>query len=170
MADITVQQKKGTDLTWLWAAAAIIAVLALMAWLYSTRELVTTAAVTEGADTAGAEVATTPVTELATIGMTPDQFVGQEVRVEGVPIAAVLGNRGFWAEIPGANPFLMIVDPAVTDVAWVAAGDTVALQGTVQPVTEQGVNQWVQAEMIRPGASAEASFATHYMQVTEAEP
>lgn len=172
MADISVEQKKGGDLTWIWAAAAIIAIVALMAWLFSTREAAETAVVTDtGADTtAVAEAAGPPATDLAAVGGTPDQFVGQEIRVENVPIAAVLGDRGFWAEIPGQNPFLMVVGPEVTDAGWVAAGDTVSLSGTVQPVTEEVVNEWVTAGSIREGASAEASFATHYMQVTQAEP
>lgn len=170
MADISVERKKGGDLTWIWAAAAIVAVVGLMAWLYSTRELATTAAVVP-ADTTEAVADTGPAaTELAAIGGAPDQFVGQEVRVDEVPIAAVLGDRGFWADIPGQNPFLVIVGAAVPDASWVAAGDTVAVEGTVQPVTEEIVAQWVSGQVIREGAAPEASFATHYLEVAEATP
>ena len=49
------------------------------------------------------------------------------VGVDEVAIAAVLGDRGFWADIPGQNPFLVIVGPTVTDASWVAAGDTVGV-------------------------------------------
>lgn len=176
MADISVEQKPAGQLTWVWALAAIVAVIALMVWLASTRDLVTQTAVetetTEAADSlAAAEAAGLEATELSAIGNTPDQFVDQEVRVQNVAVAAVLGDRGFWAEIPGANPFLMVVGPAVSDVSWIAAGDTVsALEGAVHPVTEEAVAEWVEGEMIREGAAAEASFATHYLEVNTAEP
>ena len=171
MADISVEHKKGGDLTWIWAAAAIVAVVALMAWLYSTRDTAGTSAAVVPADTAGAVAETGPAgIELSAIGGTPDQFVGQEVRVDAVPIAAVLGDRGFWADIPGQNPFLVIVGPGVSDVSWVAAGDTVGVQGTVQPVSEEVVGQWVSGQVIREGAAPEASFATHYLEVSQATP
>lgn len=172
MAEITVEQKKGGDFTWVWAAAAVVAVVGLMVWLFSTRDLATSTAVvpTEGTDSTAVAEPTIAATELAAIGATPDQFVDQEVRVEQVPVAAVLGNRGFWAEIPGANPFLMVLSEDVSDVSWLAANDTIALSGVVHPVTEEVVNEWVEGEWIRPGASAEASFATHYLEIDQATP
>jgi hypothetical protein len=179
MADISVEKERkqgGGGLTWLWAIAAIVAVVGLMAWLFSTQPTETQVVTTDGevADTmaapggagaaAGAEAA-----ELPAIGATPDAFMGREVRVSDVEVAAVLGDRGFWANVPGANPFLVILGPEVADTGWLASGATVTVEGTVEPVTDDALNQWVQGQTIRTAARDEASFATHFLQVNQIE-
>ena len=171
MADISVQKKSGGDLTWVWATAAVIAIIGLMAWLVSTQDSATTTAATTAADTVADVTAPAAETvELSAVGAAPDQFVGRTLQIESVPVAAPLGNRGFWADIPGANPFLVIVDPSVSDVSWVGSGGAPSVVGTVQPVTETELDTWIQGNYIQADARPQAAFATHYLLVSEATP
>lgn len=165
MADISVQQKKATNLTWIWAVVAIVAIIGLMLWLATQPP--PTPVVTEAGTGAGpaAEAASVETVDLANLGAAPDQYLGRSVEVRAVPVAAVLGDRAFWADIPGANPFLVILGPEVQDLSWVSEGASATLQGEVEPVLESGVAEWVGNGTIRPGASDEVSFATHYLLV-----
>lgn len=177
MADISVERKQGSGgggnaMTIVWAIVAIASVVGLMAWLLSTQGT-TTQVVTEGetgdtlaAESGGATETAGEAADLPSIGAAPDSYVGRNLQVSGVEVAAVLGNRGFWADVPGTNPFLVILEPDVTDTAWLESGATVTVEGTVEPVTDATLDQWVQAEAIRPAARDEASFATHYLRAT----
>ena len=100
MADISVERKNGggsSGLTWIWAIAAVASVLGLMVWLLSTQGTTTTV-VTEGATTdslaAGAPApagGTAETADLPAIGAAPDSYMGRELQVAGVEVAAVLG-------------------------------------------------------------------------------
>ncbi|MQA90698.1 MAG: hypothetical protein GEU90_10745 [Gemmatimonas sp.] len=178
MADISVEreQKQSGNFTWIWAIAAIVAVVGLMAWLFSTQPTATEVVTADGALTETpaetAEPASTDAgeaVELPAIGATPDAYMGRELRVSGVEVAAVLGTRGFWADVPGANPFLVILGPEVDDASWLTGGATVTLEGTVEPVTDTELDAWVEGETIRTAARDEASFATHFLQVNQVE-
>lgn len=168
MADIDVEQEKGGQHSWIWAAVAVVSVVALMLWL-ATQDVDTGPVVMEDDTTAvdaaedeapgGAEVA-----ELTAIAAAPDSFAGRPVRVEGVEVVATLGARAFWANIAGQNPFLVVVDDGAGDPSLVASGQDVNLRGTVAPVSEDVVDQWITDGAVNEGAREEATFATHYIQ------
>lgn len=169
MADISVQKKNGPDLTKVWAAAAVLAIIALMGWLMSTQDDArSTVAMPVAEDTVEAPVAES--VDLTVLGGAPDQYVDRQILIAGVPVAARLGNRGFWADIPGANPFLVIVDPAVQDVAWIDPGNERTLQGMVRPVTDATLDTWVQSNAIQSDARDQAAFASHYLHVSQVMP
>lgn len=166
MADIDVARKPGGQNTWLWAVVAILAVGGLMVWLAIQSQRVNTAAVVqedtvqadEAAPAAGEQV------ELAALGLAPQDYEGEQVEVAQVPVAAVLGPRAFWGEIPGANPFLVVLGSGVQAPGELAAGQSYRVRGTVRPVTEEVLDSWVEGGVINPGARDEAGFATHYLE------
>jgi hypothetical protein len=171
MADISVEQRSGGQKTWIWALVAIVAVIGLMAWLArESAEIGRTAAIVE-ADAAAAAAADdeeeaaagTQTAELAELANNPDAYAGQTVRVLSVPVAAPLGPRAFWADIPGQNPFLVVLGTNVTGVQMPVSGQQYNLTGTVQPVTEQNIQDWATGGTISEGSRDEASFATHYL-------
>lgn len=169
MADISVEQKKSGTFSRIWAAVAILAVLGLMLWLFTNQQ--TTTQVVQTRDTVEDPAAvegpgSAEVVQLSALGANPDGFVGREVRVTNVEVASVLGNRAFWADVPGANPFLVVLAPEAGDASWVANEATSTLQGTVEPVTDTELDAWVQSQAIRPEARDEAGFATHYLRAT----
>lgn len=172
MADISVEQKSSAQKTWIWALLAVILIIALMFWLNrQSQELGRTAAIqgdTVGAMAPGTAAATGEAADLEAVAQDPDSYQGRALSLQGVPIAAALGPRSFWADIPGQNPFLVILGPNVAEVQMPVAGQRLNLSGTVQPVTEQQINDWITAGTVAQGSREEAAFATHYLLASSA--
>jgi hypothetical protein len=169
MADISVEQKPGGQKTWIFAILAVVLIIALMLWLaQQSREMTRIAAVegdTVGAAAPGGEAAAPAgdVVPLETLAQDPEGHLRRTVVVQNVPVAAALGPRAFWADIPGQNPFLVILGQNIVEVQMPVTGQRLNLQGTVQPVTDQVLDDWVTSETISAGSRDEASFATHYL-------
>jgi hypothetical protein len=164
MAEISVEQKKGGNHTWIWATLAVVAVVGLMVWLASQDVATAPVAVEEDTAAEGATVAgNAEAAELPAIAADPAGFSGRPLSVTAVPVAATLGTRAFWADIPGANPFLVVVTPEAATPGLIEAGQTVNLQGSVAAVTPELVDQWVQEGAVQPASREEATFATHYL-------
>lgn len=163
MADIDVAPTNKGQNSWIWPLIAAIAVLALMFWLASRTDEITTAVPME-ADTAAVDTAAAAgnTVELAAIAAAPDSFANQTVTVADASVAATLGERAFWAAIEGANPFLVVLDPAVANPEVIAAGTPVTMTGTVGAVSDSLVNQWVTDGAIPEGQRDAAAFATHF--------
>lgn len=165
MADISV--KKGTDLTWLWAIAAVIAVGALMAWLYVNRPADTGVVMTDAEDTtASVETAAATAVELEAVGAAPADYVGQQIQVADVPVTVLLGPKAFWADVPGQSPLFVAVDSSVEDASWVTEGATLSVEGSVQPITPEALDAMVQSQALLPEGRMQAEIATHYLNVT----
>lgn len=172
MADINVEAKQGGNMRLILAGGAIIAIVALMVWLFST-QTTTTQVVTD--DTIGTdaveveEASTAEVAELSAVGANPDAFAGRPIRVDDVDVAAILGERGFWADVPGANPFLVILAAEAGDAGWLDGDAELDMEGTVEPVTDEVLDAWVADGTIREQARDEAAFATHYFNATDVD-
>ncbi|CAN5826579.1 hypothetical protein BH23GEM7_BH23GEM7_02800 [soil metagenome] len=179
MADIDVERKATArptagggiaQQTWIWALVAVLAVAGLMWWLAAASESARETAVVQetGRDPAGGApgAGATPAGEAAELGgiaAAPETFVGRRIAVDDVQVAATLGPRAFWADVPGANPFLVLFAPDLAGQPQLASGQTLNVQGTVAAVTDSLLDVWVQSEAIRPNARDEAAFATHYL-------
>jgi hypothetical protein len=157
MADIDVVQKPAGNLTWLWALVAVLAVGGLMAWLAVQSDRTTTAAVVQ--EQPAEVVDPVDAVQLGALAGDPAAHEGREIRVEA-PVAAQLGPRAFWGDVPGANPFLVVLT-ADTPAPALEPGRTVTVEGWVLPVTDQLVDEWIAAGALTEGARAEATFATH---------
>lgn len=171
MADISVEQKS-SGMTWLWALLAVAAVAGFMFWLYAQSEQIESATAVQGdtAAVAGAAGGTTgEAAELSAIAATPDAFAGRTLQVNGVPVAATVGPRAFWGDVPGQNPFLVVMGDGVQPAGGtLSAGQAYDIVGTVQAVDEAALNQWVQSGAIGEGQREEASFATHVLVAQQA--
>lgn len=171
MADINVEEKQGGNSRVILAIGAVIAIVALMAWLFSTQST-TTQVVTDGTvgtDAEVEEVSTAELAELSAVGANPDAFSGRPIRVAGVDVAAVLGERGFWADVPGANPFLVILAAESGDAGWLDGDAAIDMEGTVEAVTDEVLDAWVADGTVREQARDEAAFATHYFNATDVD-
>ncbi len=168
MADISVEQTSGGQKTWIFAILAVVLIIALMLWLaQQSGEMARVAAVegdTVGATAPGGEAAPAgDVVMLEALAQDPESHLRRTVVVQNVPVAAALGPRAFWGDIPGQNPFLVILGQNIVDVQMPVSGQRLNIQGTVQPVTDQVLDDWVTSETISAGSRDEASFATHYL-------
>lgn len=166
MAEITIQKSKGADLTWVWAIAAIASIIGFMAWLF-VNQPASTAVNTEAAEEV---VAATPAT-LAAIANAPDHFGSDPVQVDQLNVAALLGQRVFWAMPEGASPVLVVVGPEVADVSWVAEGNTVSsVIGTVEAVTEPILDSLVSTGALLAEGKSQAVFSQYYLAINEVTP
>lgn len=177
MADIDVQHKAtarpagGKSIaqqTWVWALVAVLSVVGLMWWLASASESVRETAVVQETpgrtdDPAAGGAPAAEAAELGGIAAAPEGFVGRRIEVDGVQVAATLGPRAFWADVPGANPFLVLFTPDMTQQVQLASGQRLNVQGSVAAVTDSLLDVWVQSGAIRSQARDEAAFATHYL-------
>jgi hypothetical protein len=166
MADIDVVEKPTGTQTWVWALVAVLAVAGLFTWLAIESDRTTTAAIVqEEAPPAepGVAAADAEPAELATVAGAPEPFIGRQLYIENVEVAATLGPSAFWGDVPGANPFLVLFSPNVTDPPQLDAGQSYNVQGVINAVNDSLLNVWVESGAIRPTARDEAGFATHYL-------
>ena len=167
MADIGVAPKAGGQYTWVWMLVALVAVVALMWWLaVASADLATQTPMVEEAveEDANVAVGTGELLEFGTVAAEPAAYVGEQIRVENVDVAATLGPRAFWAEVPGQNPFLVVLGPELSQASELAGGERLHLAGTVQALDDAMLDEWEQDGTIREGAREEISFiATHYL-------
>ena len=170
MADIGVAPKAGgQQYTWVWMLVALVAVVALMWWLAAASADLATQTPTveeavEGDNVGNVAVGTGELLEFGTVAAEPSAYVGEQIRVENVDVAATLGPRAFWADVPGQNPFLVVLGPELSQVSELAGGERLHLAGTIQALDDAVLDEWEQEGALREGAREEVSFiATHYL-------
>lgn len=175
MADISVARKSGGQYTWVWMIVALVTVIGLMWWLAVQSEATRQAAVVDETAREQREAASNApagpageAAELPAIAATPETYLDRRVQLNNVAVAATLGSGAFWADVPGANPFLVVLSPDMAQRPTPASGQTLNLQGTVAAVDDALLDQWVQSGTIQPGAREEAAFATHYLLADQA--
>jgi hypothetical protein len=104
------------------------------------------------------------------IQMDATPFEGQEIRLESLNVASLLGTQGFWLEMPNGNPFLVSMSPAVMAMGLnVAPGTHATVVGRVVAMNDSTLTAWTTASTIAEGDRIVAEFATHYIDATEVE-
>jgi hypothetical protein len=94
-------------------------------------------------------------------------YEGQEVRLENVDVASLLGSQGFWIETPSGNPFLVSLSPEVmASGTTVQPGGTATVVGTVVAMSDSVLTSWTEGGTISEGDRIIAEFATHYVEAT----
>jgi hypothetical protein len=172
MADIEVQKKEkkerggiGAMDSRIWAVIAVLAVGGLMAWLYyQTDRLDRTTTVAEG-PTAAEEADATAYepAEIGAIATDAEPFVGRRIALSDVAVAALVGERAFWADAPGMNPFLVAFGPDISVPVRLEQGARYDLRGLIAAVDEAKIDEWVASGVIEEGRRPEVEFASHYL-------
>jgi hypothetical protein len=172
MADIDVVKKpsagsaavgRGPNAT-IMMIIAFLAVAGLMAWLAMESARRPVAQVNESAPAAAEATEAEAVQGVAfsEIAANPAAYEGQTVTVTEMPVGSTLGPRLFWADIPMGQPFIVLVPAGVQGVA---AGQTVSVDGTVRPINEQVLGEWVATGALEEGMRPAAEAASHYLEV-----
>jgi hypothetical protein len=180
MADIEVQKKDkaargggigGMDPR-IWMVIALVAVGGLMAWLYyETDRIERTAVVAEApAEDDEADAATYEQAEIGALATDAQPFEGRRVALSNVSVAALLGERAFWADAPGMNPFLMAVGPDLSTPVRLEQGARYDVRGLIALVDQAVLDEWVASGVISEDRRAEAEFATHYLLAERMRP
>jgi len=171
MADIEVQEKdsakqvKGPGLdSRVWMVIAFLAVGGLMGWLYfQTDRIDRTTTVVEAPVEEDLRAAEYEPGEIIEVSVDPGPFVGARLSFSNVSVAALLGERAFWADAPGVNPFLVIFGPDLTVPARVQQGERYDIRGLIAVVDDQLLDEWVASGVISEERRMEAEFASHHL-------
>jgi hypothetical protein len=117
----------------------------------------------EAAAAAMPEAAVLDPTELQTNAAAHE---GMTVRLNGMNVQSAVGTNAVWVELPNRNPFLVhVATPPVP-----AAGRSIDIVGTVQPITPEVVNGWVSSGAITENDRLVVEFATHYIEAQAVQP
>jgi hypothetical protein len=101
------------------------------------------------------------------IQMDPSPFEGQEIRLEGMPVASGLGTQGFWIEMPNRNPFLVSMSEGVkAEGLAIVPGQEATVVGTIYAMSDSALSAWTAAGAVGEGDRLAAEFATHYLEAT----
>lgn len=121
----------------------------------------------EEAEAAEEEPSGTQTLTAADIQSDATPYEGQEVRLENVEVASLLGTQGFWLETPSGNPFLVSLAPEVMAAGTtVEPGGSATVEGTVTPMTDSVLTAWTEGGSIGEGDRVVAEFATHFIEAT----
>ena len=101
----------------------------------------------------------------------PQAHTGQTVTLEGVQVSSRMGEHAFWIEFPNETPYLVKLEPALTDGGLrVASGERYRISGRVVTMTDSVLAAWQESGAITDeGQMAEAQYATSFLEVQKAE-
>lgn len=127
--------------------------------------------VVEGADADESELGGgLEVVDAETFAAGPDGYVDREIRVDDLAVAAAMGPRAYWAELPPDDALYLIkLDPPASDAVSATNGDRLSVTGRVLTMTDSVVNAWTEQGVIETeGQAVEAAFAITFIEASEA--
>lgn len=108
-----------------------------------------------------------PVIDPEQIQMDAEPFEDDSITVESLPVTSLLGERGYWLEMPNGNPFLISVsDGTQIEGGELEEGVTVSVTGDVLAINDSILTDWVDSGAIGEGDRLAAEFATHFIEAT----
>lgn len=173
--EATTPQKRRTGTNRTPVVVALVAVALFLGWL-ATRQPEEAVVVAE--PDANGQVdptaATGPAVAIDAAALSqPDQYVGQLVEVESIPVMSPLGPSLFWAELPGGSPYLVKLDSAqiAAGSRVPAAGASVHVVGRVLAKSDSALNAWLDAGVLQTeGQRSQAEFGTTYIEAQRVRP
>jgi len=100
----------------------------------------------------------------------PSKFEGQMVRIAGLSVASMLGQQGFWLQLPNRNPFLVSLSQGLREQGLtVQPGEMVTVIGTIYAMGDSVLTAWTDAGTIGEGDRLAAEFATHFVEAQRVE-
>ena len=153
-----------------WAAAAVISVIAFMVWLSMAAQPSRVVAVEEG-DTTEAGMPTGEAITLRNLADSTSAYQGREVTLPATPVAAKMGEQAFWIDLPNQQPFLIKLGTlAVAAGLTVTQGERVVVTGTVLPMSDSVISSWVASGAISEAQEPEAQFAMSFLEASNIRP
>jgi len=164
----TQHRKSSGQFSWLWMIATFVVIGAFMYWLAVTAEPSGPRVVEEDDEAADVAAATVALEDLVA-GVS--NYVGTDVRLEGIPVASRLGTKAFWTATSTGTPFLIRFTPeALAGGVTVDQGQTVTVVGRIFAMSDSVIASWEQEGAITDaGERAQAEFATAFLEATVVE-
>lgn len=95
-------------------------------------------------------------------------YEGQEIRIDAMEVASLLGEQGFWLDMPNGNPFLVSMSAEVmAEGVTVTPGGRATVIGTVHAMSDSTITAWTEAGTVAEGDRVVAEFATHFIEATD---
>ncbi len=147
---------------------AFVVIGGFMYWLSQQAAAEREMRIVEEAEAAEDTMPEVQVVQPADIQMDATPFEGQEIRLNAVNVASLLGEQGFWLEMPNGNPFLVSKGPEVTAAGTtVTAGRPATVTGVVHAMNDSTLTAWTEAGTIAESDRIVAEFATHYIEASD---
>ncbi|MFQ5536432.1 MAG: hypothetical protein ACE5GJ_03165 [Gemmatimonadota bacterium] len=147
---------------------AFIAMAGFLYWLYQQSAAEKALRIQEAEEAAAAAAALEEMGTEVTgedLQMNPAQYEGQKIYVSDLPVASMLGQQGFWLELPNQNPFLVSLSEAVkAEGLDIQAGMKPTVSGVVHAMSDSVLNAWTESGSIGEGDRLAAEFATHFLE------
>jgi hypothetical protein len=166
----------GRPMTVLWMVIALLVVGGFLAWLNIASEPTAVVVVDDDENGAGGEApgAGFAIVPRDTLAEALPRYVGQQVRVQGVPATSRLGPAIFWGELGDMarqRPVLVRMDEDVAAAMQVEAGTEYTITGQVLQISDDLVETWGEAgEFSGEGEQMQATFADYYIQASGVRP
>jgi hypothetical protein len=147
---------------------AFVVIAGFMYWLSEQAALEREARVVEDTVPAEDTMSSAQLVAPADIQMDATPFEGQEIRLNAVNVASLLGDQGFWLEMPNGNPFLVSMGPELMAAGTtVTPGSPATVIGVVHAMNDSTLTAWTDAGTIAESDRIVAEFATHYIEATD---
>lgn len=162
--------KSAGQFTWLWMILAVVAIGGFFTWLAANSKPSSVVVVDEEEPALATSVENAVTVTLADLMDGIDQYRGQVVRVEGVQVVSMLGDRAFWTTFPNNTPFLIKIGDSLAEEGFsVQAGDVVTVVGQLSAMSESVLTAWEEQGVLQnANQRLEAEFATDFIDVVEA--
>lgn len=151
--------------------AALVLIAGLFLWLSMSAQPTQISVLEEpdNAQDAGVDEGGAADVTLAEFATGPQGFEGLDIRLRDVAVAARLGDRGFWIQLPNNQPYLVHIGEELAGAgATVAGGDTVSVTGTVHAMSDSTLQAWRAAGALTDDLQMEeARFATTYLNARQ---
>jgi len=157
-------EKEGSGIpSWVVAVVAILGVVGFLWWISSAAQPRDLVAITEDDDTTAAASSgmTGEVVGLDQIVSNASGLVGRDIIIEDVSVAAAMGQRAFWIDLPNQQPFLISMGGEVVPVQ---SGDVVDVAGRMHVMSDSVIAAWTSSGAITQGQEAEAQFAQTFLE------
>ena len=107
------------------------------------------------------------VVAVADFSMGTAAYIDQEVTLEDVEIASVLGARSLWMNLDTGTPFLLyLADTALPDSMSFVAGDRLTVTGSVMAMSDSILDAWeAGGAFLQDTDRIQAEFAEDFLEV-----
>lgn len=117
---------------------------------------------------ARAAASATPTVAPEDLQMDATPFEGDEVSLDALTVASLLGTQGFWLEMPNGNPFLVSMSADVmAEGLSVGMGSMATVTGVVLAMNDSILTAWTDAGTIGETDRIVAEFAAHFIEASD---
>jgi hypothetical protein len=168
MAEKQNQQRSAARYTRLWMLLAILTVGGFLMWV-SVNSEPREVAVAEGAEPEGPRDDRFEVIDPEEFAVDPQAYLGREVHLSELDVAAPMGSRAYWVTLPDGNLYLVKLGETIGEQVTAREGERLTVAGPIVAMSDSVVAAWTEEGAIATdGQRTEAEFAISFIEAVEA--